>query len=65
MGIINTEEKRNYFREFECELLISNPNNKELIKGFVSKKLKINLKVILKTRTRHGLRILMVKREFT
>lgn len=43
MGIINTEEKRNYFREFKCEVLTSNPNNKELIKDFVSKKAKNQL----------------------
>ncbi len=48
VGIINTEEKRNYFREFECELLTSNPNNKELIKGFVSKKAKNKLESYIK-----------------
>ena len=35
VNIINTEEKRNYFREFQCEVLTSNPNNKELIKEFI------------------------------
>lgn len=48
VGIINTEEKRNYFREFECEFLTSNPNNKELIKGFVSKKAKNKLESYIK-----------------
>ena len=43
MGIINTKEKRNYFREFKCEVLTSNPNNRELIKDFVSKKAKNQL----------------------
>ncbi len=43
MGIINTEEKRNYFRKFRCEVLTSNPDNKELIKGFESKKAKNQL----------------------
>lgn len=35
---INIEEKRNYFREFEYEVLTSNPENKALISEFVSKK---------------------------
>ncbi len=43
VGVINTEEKRNYFREFKCEVLTSNPKNKELIKEFVSKKAKNQL----------------------
>lgn len=48
MRIINTEEKRNYFREFKCEILTSNPNNKELIKDFVSKKAKNQLEIYIK-----------------
>ena len=35
---INTNEKREYFRGFIPEVLTSKPNNKELIKNFVSKK---------------------------
>lgn len=38
MNIINTEERRKYFQSFKCEVLTANLKNKELIKGFVSKK---------------------------
>lgn len=48
VNIINTEEKRNYFREFQCEILTSNPNNKELIKEFISKKAKNQLESYIK-----------------
>ena len=36
--VINILDKRNYFREFEYEVLTSKPANKELIGEFVSKK---------------------------
>lgn len=35
---INAGEKRNYFREFEYEVLTSKPENKALLSEFVSKK---------------------------
>ena len=35
---INVGEKRNYFREFEYEILTSKPENKALLSEFVSKK---------------------------
>ncbi len=48
MSSITTEEKRNYFREFKCEILTSNQNNKELVKDFVSKKAKNQLEAYIK-----------------
>lgn len=48
MSIINTEERRNYFQSFKCEVLTSNPQNKELIKKFVSKKANNQLEAYLK-----------------
>lgn len=38
MSIINTEERRAYFQNFNCEVLTANPQNRELIKAFVSNK---------------------------
>ena len=48
MSIINTEERRNYFQSFKCEVLTANPQNKELIKKFVSKKANNQLEAYLK-----------------
>ena len=48
MSIINTEERRNYFQSFKCEVLTENPQNKELIKTFVSKKANNQLESYLK-----------------
>lgn len=48
MSIINTEERRNYFQSFRCEVLTANPHNKELIKGFVSKKANNQLESYIK-----------------
>lgn len=48
MDTITTEEKRNYFREFRCEILTSDPGNKELIKEFISKKAKNQLEHYIK-----------------
>ena len=47
MSIINTAEKRNYFREFKCEVLTSTPYNKELVKSFVSKKARNQLELYI------------------
>ena len=48
MSIINTEERRNFFQSFKCEVLTANPQNKELIKTFVSKKANNQLESYLK-----------------
>lgn len=48
MNVINTEERRKYFQSFECEVLTANLKNKELIKGFISKKANNQLEVYIK-----------------
>lgn len=48
MSIINTEERRVYFQNFNCEVLTANPQNRELIKAFVSKKANNQLETYIK-----------------
>lgn len=48
MSIINTEDRRNYFQSFKCEVLTANPQNKDLIKKFVSKKANNQLESYIK-----------------
>lgn len=52
MSFINTEEKRNYFQKFTCEILTSNQKNKELISSFVSKKANNQLEAYIKNEDR-------------
>lgn len=48
MSIINTEDRRNYFQSFKCEVLTANPQNKDLIKKFASKKANNQLESYIK-----------------
>ena len=48
MSILNTEERRVYFQNFNCEVLTANPQNRELIKTFVSKKANNQLETYIK-----------------
>lgn len=48
VSIINTEDRRNYFQSFKCEVLTANPQNKDLIKKFVSKKANNQLESYIK-----------------
>lgn len=48
MSIINTEDRRNYFQSFKCEVLAANPQNKDLIKKFASKKANNQLESYIK-----------------
>lgn len=48
MSILNTEERRAYFQNFNCEVLTANPQNRELIKAFVSKKANNQLETYIK-----------------
>lgn len=47
MRIINIKEKRDYFRGFRCEVLTSDPDNRELVKKFVSKKARNQLEAYI------------------
>lgn len=48
MSIINAKERRVYFQNFNCEVLTANPQNRELIKTFVSKKANNQLETYIK-----------------
>lgn len=49
--VINTEERRNYFKKFQCEVLTSSPDNKKLIQNFTSKKANNYLEAYIKDET--------------